>query len=91
MRLRYTVVVAFIENTTLGMSMAAFFKRGFRKYLKKKKKKKKSDGSIAAFLKRSLSPTHKNAAQTSKNAFIELIFRLRLPNAAQSQSTAAFL
>ena len=87
MRLRYTVVVAFIENTTLGMSMAAFFKRGFRKYLKKKN----SDGSIAAFLKRSLSPTHKNAAQTSKNVFIELIFRLRLPHAAQSQSTAAFL
>ena len=37
MWLRYTVVVAFIENTTLGMSMAAFFKRGFRKYFKKKK------------------------------------------------------
>ena len=67
----------------------------------KKKKKKKSDGSIATFLKRGLSPTHKNVAQTSKNATIELIFGLHLinaasvaaflPNAAQTQPIAAFL
>ena len=52
------------------------------------------DGFIVVFLKHGLSPTHKNATQTSKNAAIELIFGLRfvnatsvpafLPNAAQS-------
>ena len=33
------------------------------------------------FLKCGLSPTYKNATQTSKNAVIELIFGLRLVNA----------
>ena len=68
---------------------------------KNKNKNKKSDGFIAAFLKHGLSPTHKNATQTSKNAAIELIFGMRLvnvigvavflPNAAQSHSIATFL
>ena len=68
---------------------------------KNKKKKKKMDGFIVVFLKHGLSPTHKNATQTSKNTAIELVFGLRLvnvtgvaaflPNAAQSHSIATFL
>ena len=45
--------------------------------------KKKTNGSIAAFLKCGLSPTHKNAAQTSKKRGYRADLGLHLLNAAQ--------
>ena len=73
------------KNAALGRAQATFFKRGFRIYIYIYIIffKKKTNGSIAAFLKCGLSPTHKNAAQTSKKRGYRADLGLHLLNAAQ--------